>query len=207
MNNSVKQFANKNYQTSGLVWFTYKYLAKYLSKCLGVGLKRVQVVSGYELEINVVNRLCYPVILFLNKHTQCQFKSLIDIVCYDTPGKEQRFFVVYNLLSTKYNSRFRVMTKLGSTSELLSLTGIYRAAGWCEREVFDFFGVFFFENIDLRRILTDYGFKGFPLRKDFPLTGYVDTYYDDDQKRVCYRSLELAQEYRNFKFKSNWRLA
>lgn len=90
-------------------------------------------------------------------------------------------------------------------SQVLSLISLYKSVGWSEREIFDFFGLFFFENNDLRRILTDYGFRGFPLRKDFPLTGYVDSFYDDNQKRVCYRSLELSQEYRNFNFKSNWR--
>jgi len=89
---------------------------------------------------------------------------------------------------------------------LLSVVSLYNSAGWSEREVFDFFGIFFFENKDLRRILTDYGFRGYPLRKDFPLTGYVDVYYDDNQKRICYRSLELSQEYRNFNFKSTWSL-
>ena len=97
------------------------------------------------------------------------------------------------------------MSYVAGCGEILSLLGLYRVAGWCEREVFDFFGIFFFENKDLRRILTDYGFKGFPLRKDFPLTGFVDSYYDDSQKRICYRTLELAQEYRHFNFKAQWR--
>jgi NADH-quinone oxidoreductase subunit C len=102
--------------------------------------------------------------------------------------------------------RIRVITKLNETGKLLSLVSLYRSVAWSEREIFDFFGLFFFENNDLRKILTDYGFKGFPLRKDFPLSGYVDVYYDDNQKCICYKDLELNQEFRNFKFVSGWKL-
>ena len=96
------------------------------------------------------------------------------------------------------------MTKINELSNLFSVIGIYKSANWSEREIFDFFGIFFLGNKDLRRILTDYGFKGHPLRKDFPITGFIDVYYDDNQKRICYRNLELNQEYRNFNLKSSW---
>lgn len=118
--------------------------------------------------------------------------------------KKNRFSIIYNCISFYFNLRCRVVTKVNELSNLLSVMGIYRSANWSEREIFDFFGVFFGGNKDLRRILTDYGFKGFPLRKDFPLSGYVDIYYDDNQKRICYRNLELAQEYRNFNLKNLW---
>ena len=129
---------------------------------------------------------------------------MIDVICYDTLGKKFRFFLVYNLLSPQYNIRLRVITKLNESTKIISLVSLFKSITWSEREIFDFFGIFFFGNKDLRRILTDYGFKGFPLRKDFPLMGFIDIYYDDSQKCICYKSLELSQEYRNFNFSSNW---
>ena len=124
------------------------------------------------------------------------------MICYDTPKLKSRFTLIYNLLSVQYNFRCQVLTKVQELTNVFSIMGIFKSANWSEREIFDFFGILFLVNKDLRRILTDYGFQGFPLRKDFPLTGYVDVYYDDNQKRICYRSLELTQEYRNFNFKN-----
>lgn len=197
----------KDYKKTCLLtaWFISKNIVIFLNKILGEGINNVKVVSGFEIEIKVLSKNIYPLIFFLNKHTLCQFKIMVDIICYDIPGKKNRFSIVYNLLSIKNNMRLRVLSKASKTEELLSLVSLYNSVNWSEREIFDFFGVFFFENRDLRRILTDYGFKGYPLRKDFPLTGYVDVYYDDNQKRICYRTLELSQEYRNFNFKSTWR--
>lgn len=189
-----------------LNWFILNSFRIFLNKVLGVGSKNIRVVSGTEIEVSVVSQNLYPLIFFLNKHSLCSFKSVMEIVCYDTIGKSYRFFLVYNLLSVRNNMRFRVLTKVNESDKLLSLVSLYRSVGWSEREVFDFFGLFFFENKDLRKILTDYGFKGFPLRKDFPLTGYVDIYYDDNQKCICYQSLELSQEYRDFKFESSWKI-
>lgn len=136
----------------------------------------------------------------------CQFKLLMDIVCYDIPSITYRFSLIYNLLSIKYNIRIRVLTKINELSELFSLMGLYQGSGWFEREIFDFFGVFFC-NKDLRRILTDYGFNSYPLRKDFPVVGYIDIFFDDNQKRICYRNLELNQEYRNFNLKNCWKIS
>lgn len=195
-----------NYKKTCLLtaWFISKNITIFLNKILGEGVNSVRVVSGFEIEIKVLSKNIYPLIFFLSKHTLCQFKNIIDIVCYDIPGKKNRFSIVYSLLSVKNNVRLQVFSKVSKTDELLSLISLYNSVSWLEREVFDFFGVFFFENRDLRRILTDYGFKGYPLRKDFPLTGYVDVYYDDNQSRICYRDLELSQDYRNFDFKSSW---
>jgi NADH:ubiquinone oxidoreductase subunit C len=189
-------------------WVIYANgIISFLHKIFGGGVNRIKVVSGFEVELEIVSKKIYPLILFLNRHSLCLFKVMIDIVCYDVPGKSHRFSLVYNLLSTQFNSRLRVISKIQeNVGQVLSLVSLYRSVGWLEREVFDFYGVFFFENNDLRRILNDYGFKGFPLRKDFPLTGYVDTYYDDNKKKICYRKLELGQEYRNFNFKSAWRI-
>lgn len=145
----------------------------------------------------------YPIIFYLNMHTFFQSKGLMDIVCYDLVGNKQRFFIVYTLISYKFSMRIQVVSRVGIIAELLSIVGVFRVACWCEREVFDFFGIFFFENKDLRRILTDYGFKGNPLRKDFPLTGFVDSYFDDNQNRICFRVLDLVQEFRKFNINSS----
>ena len=197
-----KNISNKNYTLAS--WFFTKSITNSISKIMGVGIKKVSVVSGFDIVIEVVNKNIYAILLFLNNHTLWQFKTLIDIVAYDIPKKVYRFSLVYNLISIHYNLRFQVMTKINELSSVFSVVGLYKSANWSEREIFDFFGIFFWGNKDLRRILTDYGFKGFPLRKDFPLTGYIDVYYDDNQKRICYRNLELTQEYRNFSLKSPW---
>jgi NADH:ubiquinone oxidoreductase subunit C len=167
-----------------------------------VGIRRIQIVSGLEIEIDTLSKNLYPLNLFLKKHTLTQFRSMIDVICYDTPSQQHRFGIVYNLLSVNYNLRVRVVSKISESLSLLSLVSLFKSISWSEREIFDLFGIFFILNNDLRRILTDYGFKGFPLRKDFPLTGFIEAYYDDNQKRICYKNIELAQEYRNFKIKS-----
>jgi NADH:ubiquinone oxidoreductase subunit C len=169
-----------------------------LIKILGVGIKKILVVKGFEIVIETLSKNVYPILDILNKHTLCQSKSIIDLICYDTVNKTHRFYLTYNLLSIKFNFRLRVISKVTELSSVLSVIGLFKSANWLEREIFDFFGIFFFWNKDLRRILTDYGFRGFPLRRDFPLTGYIDIYYDDNQKRICYRNLEVNQEYRNF---------
>ena len=200
--NLVEKKSIKNYLVS--VWFIYKVIQKYINNVLGGGINKIKVVSGFEIEVEVVPKNLYPILYFLNKHTYCQYKVLVDVVCYDVVCSTQRFSVVYNILSVIYGSRITIISSIDDRCGLLSLLGIYKSIGWCEREIFDFFGIYFFENKDLRRILTDYGFKGFPLRKDFPFTGFIDAYYDDSQKIICYRVLELSQEYRDFKLKSMW---
>lgn len=197
-----EKFLKYNYLFAS--WFFTENIIVLFSKILGVGIQKVWVSSGFEIVIEISSKLIYPVIYFLNKHSLSCFKSLIDIVCYDTPASSFRFSLVYNLLSIQYNFRCQVLTKIQELTNVFSIMGIYKSGNWSEREIFDFFGIFFLVNKDLRRILTDYGFQGFPLRKDFPLTGYVDIYYDDNQKRICYRNLELTQEYRNFDFKNTW---
>ena len=197
-----KNLKKKNYILA--CWFFNKITINLLLKILGVGIKKVVIVSGFDIVIEVTVKNIYPILLFLNKHTICQFKTLIDIICYDILKSQYRFSIVYNLISFFYNIRISIITKIKELSSIFSIMGIYKSANWSEREVFDFFGIFFLGNKDLRRILTDYGFKGFPLRKDFPLTGYIDIYYDDNQKRICYYNLELTQEYRNFTLKNFW---
>jgi NADH-quinone oxidoreductase subunit C len=133
-----------------------------------------------------------------------EFKILVDVCGVDWPQRAKRFDVVYHLLSMTQNARVRVKAQVGEGESIPSIIDIYPAAGWFEREAFDMYGVPFEGNGDLRRILTDYGFSGFPLRKDFPLTGYVEVRYDDELKRVVYQPVQLVQEFRNFDFMSPW---
>ena len=132
------------------------------------------------------------------------FEILVDICGVDWPAREKRFDVVYHLLSLSWNRRIRIKTTVAEDEKVPTVVGIFPAAGWFEREAFDMYGVRFAGNPDLRRILTDYGFEGHPLRKDFPLTGFVETRYDDEQKKVVSRPVELVQEYRDFDFESPW---
>jgi len=187
-------------------WFILKALIYFLYKILGCGLHRIQIVSGFDLEIDIVSKNIYPLILFFKTHSASQFKSITDIVCYDTPKVNFRFGIIYNLLSVNYSLRIRLISKVCEFWNIISLVSLYKSISWLEREIFDFFGVFFILNNDLRRILTDYGFKGFPLRKDFPVSGFIDVYYDDNQKKICYRKSELSQEYRNFNLREFWNI-
>lgn len=134
----------------------------------------------------------------------CLFKVLIDVTAADYPERAERFEVVYNLLSLSHNQRIRIKVGTDENAPVPSITQLYNSAGWFEREVWDMFGIFFTDHPDLRRMLTDYGFEGHPLRKDFPLTGYVEVRYDDEQKRVVYEPVKLTQDFRSFDFMSPW---
>ena len=161
-------------------------------------------ISNDERVILVPSNLIEETLYFLYNHHSCQFKSLIDITVVDYPQNKTRFEVVYQLLSVSYNYRIRVKTRVNELTPINSVSHIYSSANWLEREVWDCFGIFFSNHSDLRRILTDYGFQGHPIRKDFPLTGYTETRYCDLQKRVVSEPIELAQEFRSFDFKSSW---
>ena len=141
---------------------------------------------------------------FLRDDAGCQFAVLIDITAVDWPERPARFDVVYNLLSLTHNQRIRVKIATGESDPVPSVTAVYSTAGWYEREVWDMYGILFSGHPDLRRILTDYGFEGHPLRKDFPLTGFVEVRYDDIEKRVVYDPVQLTQEFRRFDFMSPW---
>jgi NADH dehydrogenase (ubiquinone) Fe-S protein 3 len=162
--------------------------------------KYVQQFSVWkdELTIYVPPTGIIPVMSFLKYHTAAEFTQISDITAVDFPTRDQRFEVVYNLLSVRYNSRIRVKTYADEASPVPSVTGLYEGALWYEREVYDMFGVFFSGHPDLRRIMTDYGFDGHPLRKDFPLTGYTELRYDEEKKRIVIEPLELTQAFRNF---------
>jgi NADH-quinone oxidoreductase subunit C len=141
---------------------------------------------------------------YLRDDPSCLFVCFIDLTCVDYPGREKRFDVVTHLLSPKRNYRVRLKVATDETTPVASLTALYPAANWFEREAYDLFGVLFSGHPDLRRLLTDYGFDGHPLRKDFPMTGFVEVRYDDTQKRVVYEPVNLPQEFRSFDFLSPW---
>ena len=157
-----------------------------------------------ELVIVVHRGSIVKVLTFLRDDANCQFRLLVDVCGVDYPQRESRFEVVYNLLSVTQNQRIRVKVHTDETTPVPSVTGVFSTAGWFEREAWDMYGIFFSDHPDLRRILTDYGFEGHPMRKDFPLTGYVEVRYDEEQKRVVYEPVKLSQAFRSFDFLSPW---
>jgi NADH-quinone oxidoreductase subunit C len=157
-----------------------------------------------ELTIQTDADSLRQVLRFLRDDGSCKFVCLLDIAGVDYPEREARFEVVYHLLSPTRNLRLRVKIAAGEDTQVPSVTELFASANWYEREAFDLFGILFSGHPDLRRILTDYGFAGHPLRKDFPLTGYVEMRYDDEKKRVVYEPVKLEQEFRNFDFLSPW---
>ncbi len=161
-------------------------------------------IAHGELMARVRREGIVRVLAFLRDDATCRFSVLVDICGVDYPDREERFEVVYNLLSLRHNRRIRLKVATDDEKPVPSATRIYSAAGWFEREVWDLYGIYFADHPDLRRILTDYGFEGHPLRKDFPLTGYVELRYDEDQKRVVYEPVRLKQEFRSFDFMSPW---
>jgi NADH-quinone oxidoreductase subunit C len=172
-------------------------------------LKRKDCVLGYsvafgELTVDVALSQLTGLVEFLKTDAACQFSTLVDITAVDHPGRAKRFDVVYHLLSMYQNHRIRLRVQVREEDMVPSIIETHPSANWFEREVFDMFGILFSGHPDLRRILTDYGFRGHPLRKDFPTTGYVEVRYDEAQKRVVYEPVTLVQEYRQFDFMSPW---
>ena len=161
-------------------------------------------VAHAELMVWTRAESVVKVLTYLRDDQNCQFKQLINLTAVDWPDREERFEVVYDLLSLTHNQRIRVKLAIGEDVPVPSVVGIFNSANWFEREVWDLFGIPFSDHPDLRRILTDYGFEGHPLRKDFPLTGYVEVRYDEDLKRVVYEPVKLTQEFRYFDFVSPW---
>ena len=157
-----------------------------------------------ELMVRARRDLIVKVLTFLRDDVNCRFQQLMDLCGVDYPEREKRFEVVYNLLSLTHNMRVRVKVETDEETPVPSVSGVFSSATWWEREAWDLFGIYFSEHPDLRRIMTDYGFDGHPLRKDFPLTGYVEVRYDDEQKRVVYEPVKLTQEFRTFDFLSPW---
>jgi len=178
-------------------------LAGYIQEKLGARVEAATVAFG-ELTLKVAAGDIVDVLSFLKRDVQCQFVSFIDVSGADYPSRARRFDVVYHLLSPRQNQRIRVKLETDEDTPVPSVTSVFPGADWFEREAYDLYGILFTGHPDLRRILTDYGFEGHPLRKDFPLTGFVEVRYDDEVKRVVYEPVELKQEFRNFDFLSPW---
>jgi NADH-quinone oxidoreductase subunit C len=182
---------------------TLKDLAEYIAAT------RADAIDGWaitrsELTVTVAANEIVPFVRFLRDDARLAFVSLIDVCGVDWPQREKRFDVVYHFLSPRQNARIRLKVMTDETTPVPSITPVFPGADWFEREAYDLYGILFTGHPDLRRILTDYGFEGHPLRKDFPLTGFVEVRYDDDQKRVIYEPVRLAQAFRDFDFLSPW---
>ena len=178
-------------------------LEKIINSGLTTNIKSSRIVFN-ELSIDVESKDIFKSILFLKTNENCQFRQLIDITAVDFPERDCRFRLVYFLLSHEHNKRISVNVNINENEKVQSVTKIYPSANWMEREVFDMYGIKFKDHPDLRRILTDYNFEGFPLRKDFPLTGHTEVRYDEEKKKVIYEPVKLEQDYRNFDFESPW---
>lgn len=178
-------------------------LGDHIAAALGEDVIRAEVRLG-ELEIAVQRHAVVRVMQFLRDDSTCMFKQLMELCGVDYPERLERFEVVYCLLSLKHNQRIRVKVTTDEDTPVPSVTSVWPVAGWFEREAWDLYGIFFSDHPDLRRILTDYGFEGHPLRKDFPLTGYVELRYDVEQRRVVYEPVKLTQDFRSFDFLSPW---
>jgi NADH-quinone oxidoreductase subunit C len=174
-----------------------------IAPALGDVLLEATVVRG-EMTLRVQTPAIARVLAYLRDAPQCHFKMLVDLCGVDYPEREQRFEVVYHLLSLRHNQRIRVKIAADEATPVPSAVDVFGSANWYEREAWDLYGILFAEHPDLRRLLTDYGFEGHPLRKDFPQTGYVEVRYDDEQKRVVYEPVSLRQEWRSFDFLSPW---
>jgi NADH-quinone oxidoreductase subunit C len=176
---------------------------------LGNHIARAKGVTGFkvaygELNIDADGAQIVALMKFLRDDKKCQFINIIDVCGVDYPTREKRFDVVYHLLSPKKNVRVRVRVQTDEQTPVPSICDIFPGANWFEREAYDLYGILFTGHPELRRLLTDYGFEGYPLRKDFPLTGFVEVRWDDEVKRVVYEPVRLAQEFRNFDFLSPW---
>jgi len=178
-------------------------LAAHIEATQGDAVRASQIVVG-ELTLLAERDHIVNLLRFLRDDQQCNFETLIDICGVDYPERSDRFEVVYHFLSMRMNQRIRVRIRTDEETPVPSATALWPAANWFERETFDMYGIQFSDHPDLRRILTDYGFEGYPLRKDFPLTGHYEVRYDDLEKRVIYEPVQLTQEYRNFDFLSPW---
>jgi NADH:ubiquinone oxidoreductase subunit C len=176
----------------------------FLKKIASFLIKKVLFNKSSDIIINVSRKSIVPILSILKSHLLCQFKVLTDIIVYDKPTSGFRFTVLYLLASEQYNSRLAVLSHTNESLCLHSVVTLFRGAGWFEREIWDLFGIFFSGHPDLRRILTDYGFEQHPLRKDFPLIGYKEVYFNEKEQRLVYKNVEIAQAYRFFFFKNPW---
>lgn len=182
---------------------TIQQLGEYAVRQISAAIQSTTIAHD-ELTVHVAREEIVAVLEFLRDDPRCRFELLIDICGVDWPARANRFDVVYHLLSPRLNQRIRVKLETDEATPVASVVGLFPVANWFEREAYDMFGILFSGHPDLRRLLTDYGFQGHPMRKDFPLTGYVEVRYDDEQKRVVYEPVKLKQEFRSFDFDSPW---
>ena len=182
---------------------TLKELGDYIAGKLGTAVVATDVSYG-ELTVTIARDQILKALKFIRDDGRCRFEVLIDLCGVDWPERKERFDVVYHLMSPRTNQRIRVKTRTDEATPVASACEVFSAANWYEREAYDMYGILFSGHPDLRRLLTDYGFQGHPLRKDFPLTGYVEVRYDDETKRVVYEPVKLVQEFRAFDFESPW---
>mgnify|MGYP005989585193 FL=1 len=178
-------------------------LSKYLLDLAPTYINYI-VINNLELSVYIKAKNLKSLILLLKNHNNLKFIQLVDLCGVDYIHKKERFELIYNLLSLKYSLRLKIKVKTTELQPIPSLNRVFQSSNWLEREVWDMYGIFFSNHNDLRRILTDYGFEGYPFRKDFPQVGFIEVRYDDKQKHVIYEPVELAQEYRLFKFLSPW---
>lgn len=178
-------------------------LANHIQEIMGAHIEASEFQKD-ELCVTVKRESIVPFLTFLRDHPQCKFTQLMDVCGADYPERTKRFDVVYNLLSLTCNARIRVKVMTDENTPVDSVIDIFKSAAWFERETWDMYGIYFAGNPDLRRILTDYGFEGHPLRKDFPLTGFVELRYDEEQRRVVYEPVKLQQDFRAFDYLSPW---
>ena len=178
-------------------------LERVINSGLSTTVKRSEIkFDQLFIEVDIIDLI--SAILFLKTNDKCRFKQLIDITAVDVPKNEKRFKIVYLLLSHENNLRIIISSSIDESISVPSITKIFPSANWMEREVFDMYGILFADHPDLRRILTDYGFEGYPLRKDFPLSGHTEVRYNEDKKKVVTEPVKLDQQYRNFDFESPW---
>jgi len=182
---------------------TLDELGSYVSGKIAGALLDKKIAYG-ELTLTVARSQITSVLKLLRDDARCRFEVLIDLCGVDYPGRAERFDIVYHLLSPRTNQRIRVKVSTNETDAVPSVIAVFSVADWYEREAYDMYGILFSGHPDLRRLLTDYGFQGHPLRKDFPLTGHVEVRWDEAQKRVIYEPVKLTQEFRSFDFESPW---
>lgn len=197
---------NNNYSKKTLIlqnWYSCESFIYLILKLFGSGICSIRVLSGFEIAIYVSFKHIWSLINFFKVH---YMMNLTDIKCYDNLSSFFRYFLIYNLKNEKFDICIKLICKVKEFSAVVSISSLFKAANWLEREIFDLFGIFFICHKDLRRILTDYGFIGFPLRKDFPLSGFIEVYYEDANKTIIYKNLELNQKLRLFDFQNNWNI-
>ena len=190
-------------QTPSEITRSFDEQKQHFQDILATQADSISIFRG-EITIRVPLEQLQRALTRLKDETGGEFTQLSDITAVDFPERKQRFELIYQLLSVKWNQRVRLITSLGEGDIAPSVTALFTSANWAEREIWDMFGIFFDGHGDLRRLLTDYGFEGHPLRKDFPLTGHVEVRYDPDERRVIYEAVELMQEYRDFDYESPW---